>query len=223
MGFNGDLYPTAGATSVMTSTGDIVRYDSQRERYGIGATNQVLAVTAGLPAWKTLTTADSVLTTQGDVLYESASGLARLGQSTDGHVLTTKGASANPEWAAVSAGATLTTQSIVPTADQTTTSGSYAYILNTEITLSTETGGKALLFANIKTHTSNQNTNDVELYYESADQESATQNFAAGIPYTYTITGITDLDGGTVSCRWRISANTATLTAPSIFQTLEIS
>jgi len=51
LGFNGDLYPTAGATSVMTSTGDIVRYDSQRERYGIGATGTVLTVVAGLPAW----------------------------------------------------------------------------------------------------------------------------------------------------------------------------
>jgi hypothetical protein len=100
MSFNGDLYPTAGADVVMTTKGDVVRYDSQRERLGVGSTNQVLAVTAGLPAWKTLTTADSVLTTQGDVLYEGAAGLARLGQSTDGFVLTTKGASANPVWAA---------------------------------------------------------------------------------------------------------------------------
>jgi len=51
LGFNGDLYPTAGATSVMTTTGDLVRYDSQRERYGIGATGTVLTVVAGLPAW----------------------------------------------------------------------------------------------------------------------------------------------------------------------------
>ena len=51
MSFNGDLYPSAGATSVMTSTGDIVRYDSQRERYGIGATGTVLTVVGGLPAW----------------------------------------------------------------------------------------------------------------------------------------------------------------------------
>jgi len=51
LGFNGDLYPTAGATSVMTTTGDLVRYDSERERYGIGSTNQVLTVVAGLPAW----------------------------------------------------------------------------------------------------------------------------------------------------------------------------
>jgi len=51
LGFNGDLYPTAGATSVMTTTGDLVRFDSQRERYGIGSTNQVLTVVGGLPAW----------------------------------------------------------------------------------------------------------------------------------------------------------------------------
>jgi len=51
LGFNGDLYPTAGATSVMSTTGDLVRFDSQRERYGIGATGTVLTVVAGLPAW----------------------------------------------------------------------------------------------------------------------------------------------------------------------------
>ena len=50
LGFNGDLYPSI-ATSVMTSTGDIVRYDSERERYGIGATGTVLTVVGGLPAW----------------------------------------------------------------------------------------------------------------------------------------------------------------------------
>ena len=51
MGFNGDLYPTAGASVVMTTKGDVVRYNTERERYGIGSTNQVLTVVAGLPAW----------------------------------------------------------------------------------------------------------------------------------------------------------------------------
>ena len=100
MSFNGDLYPTAGADVVMTTKGDVVRFDSQRERYGIGSTNQVLSVTAGLPAWKTLTTADSVLTTQGDVLIEGASGLERLGFGTSGYFLTTNGTGANPTWTA---------------------------------------------------------------------------------------------------------------------------
>ena len=50
MSFSGDLYPSV-ASKVMTTTGDLVRYDSQRERYGIGSTNQVLTVVGGLPAW----------------------------------------------------------------------------------------------------------------------------------------------------------------------------
>jgi len=64
LGFNGDLYPEAGATSVMNSKGDLVRYDSQRERYGIGSTNQVLQVSSGgLPAWQTLASAGATVTT----------------------------------------------------------------------------------------------------------------------------------------------------------------
>ena len=51
LGFNGDLYPSAGASVVMTTKGDLVRFDSERERLGIGSTNQVLTVVAGLPAW----------------------------------------------------------------------------------------------------------------------------------------------------------------------------
>ena len=50
MSFSGDIYPSV-ASKVMTTTGDLVRYDSQRERYGIGSTNQVLTVVGGLPAW----------------------------------------------------------------------------------------------------------------------------------------------------------------------------
>lgn len=50
MGFNGDLYPST-ASSVLTTKGDIVRFNTERERYGIGSTGQVLAVSSGLPAW----------------------------------------------------------------------------------------------------------------------------------------------------------------------------
>ena len=52
MSFDGDLYPTAGATSVLTTKGDMVDFDSARQRFGIGSTGQVLTVTAGLPAWE---------------------------------------------------------------------------------------------------------------------------------------------------------------------------
>jgi len=52
LSFDGDLYPTAGATSVMTTKGDMVDFDTARQRFGIGSTGQVLTVTAGLPAWE---------------------------------------------------------------------------------------------------------------------------------------------------------------------------
>jgi hypothetical protein len=52
MSFNGDLYPTAGANVVMTTTGDLVRYNAgARQRLGIGSVNEVLTVVGGLPAW----------------------------------------------------------------------------------------------------------------------------------------------------------------------------
>jgi len=51
MSFDGDLYPTAGATSVLTTKGDMVDFDTARQRLGIGSTNEVLTVVGGLPAW----------------------------------------------------------------------------------------------------------------------------------------------------------------------------
>ena len=109
MGFNGDLYQESGADVVMTTKGDVVRFDSERERYGIGSAGQVLQVASSLPTWSTINLADSVLTTQGDVLYEGASALARLGQSTNNYTLATKGAGANPAWQPSSTSALTTT------------------------------------------------------------------------------------------------------------------
>lgn len=44
----------------------------------------------------------TTLTTQGDILYRDASGLARLGYGTAGQVLQTGGSGANPSWGTVS-------------------------------------------------------------------------------------------------------------------------
>ena len=44
----------------------------------------------------------STLTTQGDIVYRDASGLARLGAGTSGQVLQTNGTGANPSWGTVS-------------------------------------------------------------------------------------------------------------------------
>jgi len=51
MSFDGDLYPSAGASVVMTTKGDMVDYNTERQRLGIGTTGQVLAVQSNLPTW----------------------------------------------------------------------------------------------------------------------------------------------------------------------------
>ena len=87
LGFNGDLYPTAGASVVMTTSGDMVKYQSgARARLGIGSANQILQVKSSLPSWETVDLADTVLTTAGDVLIEnSVPELARVSAGTQYH------------------------------------------------------------------------------------------------------------------------------------------
>ena len=50
---------------MMTTKGDMVDFDTQRQRLGIGSANQVLQVTAGgLPAWQTLSAGGATVSTQ---------------------------------------------------------------------------------------------------------------------------------------------------------------
>jgi hypothetical protein len=134
LGFNGDLYPTAGATSVMTSTGDIVRYNSERERYAIGATGTVLTVVGGLPAWAT---ASGGLTqnTQTDHLTSDftttsttlvTTGLAlTLSNETDGNAeITVGGAWRNQDVATDVYGAITDDGTVIPNSTRTVQGGS---------------------------------------------------------------------------------------------------
>ena len=209
MSFDGDLYPEAGATSVMTTKGDIVRYDSQRERYGIGSTNQVLSVTAGLPAWKTLTLADSVLTTAGDILYENNTPeLARLAKGSDGDVLTLS--SGLPSWAAAGGGATVSTQQISPTANDTTSSTSMTDVSGGSATLANRSGGKA--FCNWYLCVENSG-NQVRFgfKYNGSDQEQTNQANLTSGQNNLSISCTDDTDGGTLQLRWSVNSGSATL------------
>jgi len=98
MGYNGNL--NARATEVITTQGDLRRGDSSGnpERLAVGSANQVLQSNGTTESWATLSTGDTVLTTQGDLLYEDASGLQRLGAGTAGKFLTTQGTSSNPTY-----------------------------------------------------------------------------------------------------------------------------
>ena len=106
MSFNGDLYPTAGADVVMTTKGDMVDYNTARQRLAIGSTNQILQVKSALPSWETVDLADTVLTTAGDILYENNTPeLARLAKGSDTEVLTLS--SGLPTWSAPAGGGKL--------------------------------------------------------------------------------------------------------------------
>jgi len=98
LGFNGNLY--SKAKDVITTQGDLRRGDSagNAERLAVGSANQVLQSNGTTESWVTLSTGETVLTTQGDILYENASGLARLGAGTAGKFLTTQGTGANPTY-----------------------------------------------------------------------------------------------------------------------------
>ncbi len=129
MGFNGDLYPS-NASIVMTTKGDMVDYDTERQRLGIGSTGQVLTVASSLPAWSA--SATSVLSTTGDLLYASgANTLARLAGGTSGDVLTANGAGVAPSYQTPAGGSVwsqLGTTSVV------TTVGSYTEVLVSGLT-----------------------------------------------------------------------------------------
>jgi len=103
MGYSGNMY--AQATEVITSQGDLRRGDSSGnpERLAIGSSGKVLQSNGTTESWQTLTTADSVLTTAGDVLFENNTPeLARLPKGSDADVMTL--ASGLPSWVTPSAG-----------------------------------------------------------------------------------------------------------------------
>jgi hypothetical protein len=52
-------------------------------------------------AWREVRDLNNTITTQGDVLYRDASGLARLAAGSSGQFLKTNGSGSNPAWATV--------------------------------------------------------------------------------------------------------------------------
>ena len=91
------------ATTVMSVKGDMVDFDTTRQRLAIGTENQILLTKSNLPTWSPSST--SVLSTTGDLLYASAANtLARLAGGTSGDVLTANGAGVAPSYQTPSAG-----------------------------------------------------------------------------------------------------------------------
>jgi len=123
-----------GALSPITTTGDLI-YSSAgttAARLGIGGTNQVLTVTAGLPSWQNNAAGfANPMTTLGDTIYENATpAAARLA----GNITATKNFLIQTGTGTVSAAPTWGTivVSDVPTLNQST-AGSAASVSGTNV------------------------------------------------------------------------------------------
>jgi hypothetical protein len=96
----------SGATAYVAD--DVVSYNGSSYICILASTNNLPTNTT---YWSIMSSAGTngtngtdvgtTITTQGDILYRDASGLARLGAGTNGQVLTTAGAGANPSWTTV--------------------------------------------------------------------------------------------------------------------------
>ena len=99
----------SGATAYVAD--DVVSYNGSSYICILASTNNLPTNTT---YWSIMSSAGTngtngtdvgtTITTQGDILYRNASGLARLGAGTSGQFLQTNGASANPAWASVVSG-----------------------------------------------------------------------------------------------------------------------
>jgi hypothetical protein len=116
--YNGSSY-----VCILASTGNLPTNTTYFEQMSSAGTNG----TDG-------TDLTSTLTTQGDIVYRNASGLARLGAGTSGQVLQTNGTGANPSWVDASGGHLVAFYNDHDMSNETTTSGSYV-TTNSSITL----------------------------------------------------------------------------------------
>jgi hypothetical protein len=229
LGFNGDLYPEAGASVVMTTKGDMVDYNTERQRLAIGSANQILQVKSNLPSWETVDLADTVLTTAGDILYENNTPeLARLPKGSDADVLTL--ASGLPSWSAPSAGgATLTQERDVMSGAFTTTSTSMVDLTGLTRTLSTITGGYCI--CSLLVPFENNGTNSTWFGIDndgSLTEASGFRPSTGGYQSTMSITSFESLDGSTIQAVCKVSSGTLTINNDSeertgTMQFLEIS
>ena len=156
---------------------------------------------------------DDLLTTKGDTHGYSSTN-ARIPIGDDDQVLTADSSEAlGLKWATAGGGATVSTQTIAPSG-QTTTSTSLIDIANSTITLANRTDGKAMwtMYVSGRNTTTGENM-QIGVKYNGSDQEVvATTSLNGGTNGVYTIATTDDLDGGDILGRWAVSSATGTIT-----------
>jgi len=208
MGYNGNL--NSRASEVITTQGDLRRGDSSGnpERLAVGSANQVLQSNGTTESWATLSTGDTVLTTQGDILYENASGLQRLGAGTSGYFLKTLGTSANPIWAS-SGGVTLTHHNVTENTSYSTTSTSYVDVPSMDATM-TGTGAGHCIATYTTTTESSGDWNMTCLWSTDGEIPPSPNHDSSTGGIVVTITSIS-LTLGSQTSKWQMSTQYGTL------------
>ena len=114
----------------------------------------------------------TTLTTQGDIVYRNASGLARLGAGTSGQLLTTGGSGANPSWTTVDSGGIIQTKYYDTGNSFTYGSTSWGNLGSLSLTITpTSTSNKLLLFfqtGSAQGDDSGNNTTGIRFYNDTA-------------------------------------------------------
>ena len=128
----------------------------------------------------------TTLTTQGDIVYRDASGLARLGAGTSGQALITQGTGANPIWGDAGGGKILqVVEGSLTTSFASTSSTFVATGLNVSITPSA-TSSK--VFVQVGAY-ADDNSNTIQSYYTIYRDSSNLGTGNGGIISTYSSSG----------------------------------
>jgi len=204
LSFNGDL--NAGdAGEDLTTKGDLHGFDTANTRIPVGADGTVLtadSTTALGLAYST--SAANVLTTQGDVLYHNASGLARLAAGVSGQQLQTQGAGADPIWVTAAGGATAEIDNATFNSDFTTTSTSLVDITNLNVTIGDITNGVTMLSCSMNINRSTSGGTGFELTDDSTAIQKTERSYeftSSSLRPTVTIPLAMSADGSVIQAR----------------------
>ena len=129
--YNGSSY-----ICILASTGNLPTNATYFEQMSQAGTNGTDGTDLG-----------TTLTTQGDIVYRDASGLARLPAGTSGQVLKTQGAGANPIWGADEGGKILQVQNMITQGNMNSTSTSFVTTALTDTITPSATSSKILILA----------------------------------------------------------------------------
>jgi len=148
----------------------------------------------------------------GMVFYSDGTHLQQLAYpgTPAGETLTATALSTAPSWG-TAGGASITSQKISPTNNQTTTSTSLTNITAGNATLPTRTGGKAYMIYQQCIEKSTDGHMQQAFYYNGSTQESIQTTIVSPHYTTGTNSAIDDLDGGTVQLMWMGDSGTLTM------------